>query len=151
MWTKNRGEYESKCLPGYVGPLCQTCDVFGGTIYRKSGLFQCTECGDESVNIILLVMASGLIFVFYIILIKLIVFFNFLFWNLYYLKKIKYFKAESDKTWWSNTKIEFKIKERYAFVDFLPDISELFANRLFGSRFRSNLAWCDTEYVCYTI
>lgn len=70
FFVLQRGGYESGCSTGYVGPLCQTCDVFGPVIYRKSGLFQCTECGDESVNVILLILASGAIFVFYIILIK---------------------------------------------------------------------------------
>lgn len=65
-----RGGYESKCLTGYIGPLCQTCDIYGSTIYRRSGLFECSECGDEGVNIFLLILASLVIFGFYIILIK---------------------------------------------------------------------------------
>lgn len=77
-----RGGINSECQIGYTGPLCQSCDIIGDTIYFKSRLYYCEECKESYKSILELIGYSVILLIFYYMIIRLILIyfiFNFIF------------------------------------------------------------------------
>ena len=64
-----RGGPDSTCAYGYVGPLCQTCDIDGETKFIKSSDDICIQCEDPSKSIPQIIFKILAILAFYALII----------------------------------------------------------------------------------
>ncbi|KAL4495984.1 hypothetical protein ABPG73_011052 [Tetrahymena malaccensis] len=60
------------CIKGYVGPLCETCDIIGdiwqGSRYTNSlsSIYECSECSSLYYQIIFIVLSIGLLSIYFL-------------------------------------------------------------------------------------
>ena len=64
-----RGGVYSQCQVGYIGPLCQTCDMSGDIKYSKKNLYSCVLCKgfDQSIPEIIFILIIIIGFYIYMI------------------------------------------------------------------------------------
>ena len=55
----------SECSDGYIGPLCQTCDIKQTIKYAKQGIYECIPCKSLQESIPELFLLSLCIFGFF--------------------------------------------------------------------------------------
>lgn len=65
---------DTECIPGYEGPLCQTCQIQGNITYTKYGNNQCVPCFSKEINILIISLLLVGYSIFICIMIKYVFF-----------------------------------------------------------------------------